>query len=216
VNHRPRSIPLNSQVYEQIKALITSCQLAQGHPLVEEELAGMLGVSRTPIRDALRRLSQEGFVETIPRKGSFAANLSIVDISEILVIREGLEGIAARIAASTLSTSTLVTLQRKYDHLEQLRVIGQLREAGDELHNEILLATGNRRMFKALKLYEEHMSWFHNIAVRMPGRVEKSFLEHQIILDALVARDGEQSERAMHQHLQSVRRDLETWTVPRI
>lgn len=105
--HRTRA----DEVYAALRAGIVSLQFKPGSMIQEESLARQLGVSRTPIREALRRLAQEGLVQTVPKKGTIVAGISLNDIREVFQIRLALEPLATRLAASTVSRPECTALR---------------------------------------------------------------------------------------------------------
>lgn len=211
--------------------MIICCKLKPGEPLIEERLSQDLSLSRTPLREAIHMLGQEGFVKTIPHKGGFVARLSAEDIMEIFFIREALEGLAAEIAAERISPPALSELNSLFENLgrtmrEKVAVgIGTRAEAvavgidggigagigvnaGDQIHDVVLETVKNRRMLDILALYREQLGWLKNLASILPGRLIKSFEEHKIILDALNRQDSQKARLAMCQHIRSTQKDL--------
>lgn len=102
---------LSTRAYEVIKRKIVNGEITPGTKLQEDRLAEELGISRTPIREALSRLAQEGLVEIIPRRGTYVVEFSLFDIVHLLEIREALEGMAARLAATNIARETLAEMK---------------------------------------------------------------------------------------------------------
>jgi DNA-binding GntR family transcriptional regulator len=204
-----RNRPLGLRVYEELRDQISTGVLRPNDALLENEIAGRLGVSRTPVREAIQRLVQDGFAHMVQKRGAFVSSITISDVLEILVIREALEGISSSLAATRLGDETLEGLQRDFRELEEKRRQGPLDYAGDHLHTAILEAANNRRIVRTLGLFKHQLAWFQVNAVSLPGRIDKSFEEHQVILNALLARDPARAEAAMRQHIISTRRDVE-------
>lgn len=202
-------VSLGEIAYRKLKELVLQLALRPGQPITETDLIETLGMSRTPIRQALNRLEQEGFVSLIPRTGWFVTEISLRDIHEIFIVREALEGMAARLAAETMSAQALEELN---DYMGALAAGGAARESemdpGDRIHDMILAAANNQRIAGVLQLYGDHLRRFHYVAIQLPGRVALSHEEHQQILAALNERDGEAAEAVMRRHIQSSRRSL--------
>lgn len=209
-NGRPNTrIPLSSLAYERLKDMLVNFEVRPGTALVELELITKFGMSRTPIREALHRLTQEGFISLVPGKGWFVAEVSLKEVQEIFVVREGLEGIAARQAAVGLSADQLAKL-RNYMAAIDLKVVTDdgKTDPGDRIHDFILDGANNSHLKAAISLYSNHLRRFHYIALRLPGRALQSYHEHWGIMEALEMRDADLAERRMREHIQSTRRSL--------
>lgn len=193
--------------YEKIKTMLLDLQLGPGSAITEMQLMDDLGMSRTPVRQALHRLEQEGLVRLLPRKGWFVAGASLRDIQEIFVIREALEGIAARLATELITDERLQELKDYMDEVEPVE--GQENiDPGDILHQSIFEAVDNEQMNRVLSLYDDQLRRFHIMASRLPGRAFLSYREHYGILKAMIERDSEKAEQRMREHIRSSRRSI--------
>lgn len=191
-----------------MRAAIADGTFAGGDSLVEEELAARYRGSRTPVREALRRLAHEGLVTIADRRGATVVDYSLRDIVEIYTIREALEGMAARLAADLMEDAAVESLEEMFEGLAAAQRQGRLPEAGDRIHDVILQASGNRRLGLLMDVNKVHQARLHRTATRLPGRVEQSFLEHQRILAALKSRDPDAAEHVIREHIRSTRRSL--------
>lgn len=204
-------LSLSDVAHEKLKNMLLDLQLRPGSPITECQLMDTLGMSRTPIRQALHRLEQEGFIQLVPRKGWFVADVSLRDIQEIFVVREALEGIAARMAAEVMSDAVLGELN---DYMRQIAVASATAggqediDPGDILHQRIFELVDNKQMNRVLNLYGDHLRRFHYMAIRLPGRALLSYQEHCKILRALTDRNAEQAELSMRQHIRSSKNSL--------
>lgn len=201
---------LSDIAHQKLKNMLLDLELRPGSVITEIKLMETLGMSRTPIRQALHRLAQEEFVRLAPRKGWFIAEVSLRDIQDIFVVREALEGIAARLAAELITKETLYELN---DYMAGVAAEEQAEESknidpGDILHQKIFEAVGNQQMNRVLSLYGDHLRRFHIMACRLPGRALLSYKEHYEILRALTDRDGDKAEQAMRHHIRSSRCSL--------
>ena len=161
-----RSI-LQFGVYEALRHRIVTRQIPPGATLREERIAKELHVSRTPVREALRRLGEEGFVEYLPHKGARLLTPTPELMREIFTIREALEGVAARQAAATAGKDQLRMLR---DHFESLRprvAAGDLSDVGDAIHGEILQACRNARLERLMSIYRSQIAWFQAVAAEI-------------------------------------------------
>lgn len=201
---------LSDKAHTTLKNMLLELELRPGSPITEIQLMETLGMSRTPIRQALHRLAQEGFVHLTPRKGWFVTDISLRDIQEIFVIREALEGMAARLAAEAMTETSLRMLNEYMDQLaSQIPEDGaEAIDPGDILHQKIFEAVDNNQMNRVLNLYGDHLRRFHIMAIRLPGRAYLSYKEHCDVLQALTNRDGERAEQAMRDHIRSSKRSL--------
>lgn len=191
--------------YEKIKEMILNMEIAPGSSLTEMGLIEQLGMSRTPIREALYRLEQESFVELAPRKGWFVAEIRLRDIQELFLIREALEGISTRNATHRLQQAQLLQMQAYLATLEPLLLADEaaVDDPGDSLHEMIFACIDNHYLNNIMTNYIDRLRQFHIIASRLPGRKLQSYYEHCEILQALIARDENRAEQAMRHHIQS-------------
>ena len=196
---------LSEIAYRRIKEMILSLTLAPGSSLTEMGLIDQLGMSRTPIREALYRLQQERFVELTPRKGWFVSEIKLQDIQQLFVIREALEGIATRQATLRVPDSELAAMAETLAALEPILRTDEINatDAGDAIHTLIFAHADNPYISSIMTLYLDRLQLFHVIAMNLPGRKLQSWLEHQQILTAMQTRDADAAEQAMRQHIRS-------------
>jgi GntR family transcriptional regulator, rspAB operon transcriptional repressor len=197
-------------VYEELKSAIVDLRLAPGDPLREATLAEQLGVSKTPIREALTRLEQEGLVETTSFKGAMVTGYSRQDLIEIYELRELLENAAARAAAESMSDADRDRLRRICRESRKLKkghdaagLAALISEFDDVLFDEV----GNSRIRALIENLRAHLTRIGQLTAEIPGRIEASVDEHERILEAIAARDPELAERQMSRHIRSVRDD---------
>jgi DNA-binding GntR family transcriptional regulator len=171
-------------------------------------LAQAIGISRTPVREALKLLEREGLVRTFAARGAFVADVSAADVAEIYEVRMILEPYAARVAAARLTHEELGALQ---DYVNGTRgAVGQQRidEASIldvHLHGTIVSATGNLRIKSILSQMDDQVHRIRSIALRDAGRMQHTLDEHKRIVAALVARNEQLAEEEMYQHLAGAR-----------
>jgi DNA-binding GntR family transcriptional regulator len=205
------SLPRSSLVYEEIKKNIINGELLPDTPLVEESLAEQYKVSRTPIREALRKLEQDGLVEMVSRKGTYVKRLSLMDIEEIFIIREGLEGVSTRIATELISNHNLNMIEEKLVQSDKELENGNIETAskvGNELHEIILKIAGNNRILNIVSNLKDHIFRLHKLSIVIPGRLERSNKEHWEIFNAMKSRDGYLAEQKMREHIISTKKSL--------
>jgi DNA-binding GntR family transcriptional regulator len=199
---------LRDNAYGAILAAILDGRLAPGENLREQRLAADLHVSRTPIREALHKLAEEGFVAYEPHRGARLLAPTPAMAREVFQIREGLEAIAAHEAASRISDETLAALRARFDQLRPLIRAGDRTDLGDSIHDAMFAACGNSRLLQLMNVLRGQIRWLQSVAVTIPARPARAFREHLAILTALDARDPEAAEAATRLHIRSTLNDL--------
>jgi DNA-binding GntR family transcriptional regulator len=197
-------------VYQEIREAIIDLRLVPGEPLREAAIAEQLGVSKTPIREALARLQQEGLVELTSFKGAIVSSYSPQDLQEIYELRAMLEGAAARTAAAQPSQETRAQLQAVLDRSRTLRDTGELTDLASllgDFDQIIYEQVTNARIRALIDNVRAHLTRIGNLTEAIPGRVEASVEEHAAIVDAIVRQDPEDAERLMRLHIASVLSD---------
>lgn len=202
---------LGERVYKTVRDLIVGQLYSPGSKLNVERLCRDLGVSRTPVWDAMRRLEAEGLVETVPRLGVFVLNYSHERIHELFAVREALEGLAARSAAERLEPADLAGLVATAGRLAAAAAAPDLeqysRDAID-FHNAIVAAARNQALARLLENVYAHMLVLRLQSLHEPDRLALSLAEHSEILAAIAARDPERAETVARRHARRVRDDV--------
>ena len=203
--------PLREVVAEALRDAIKSGTLAPGQRLMEIQLAEELGVSRTPVREAIRKLEQEGYVVTVPRRGAYVASVSIRDINEIFEIRAALEVLACELAAERIT-------EEEQERLERLLVaIGGQIEAGDmekivetdmRFHDLLYQASRNTRLVGIISNLREQLTRFRSASMSFPGRLKETLEEHREIVDAIAQGDVQGAKQAAEAHMEKAERTL--------
>lgn len=198
--------PLGEIVYESLREAIVSQILKPGERLMEIELADELGVSRTPVREAIRKLELEGFVVMIPRKGAYVADLSIKDINEVFEIRGSLEALAAGLAAQRATKEEIEEMERnlvltakQWEGNDLIETI----EVDTQFHELIYNASKNARLVTMIKDLREQVQRFRTTTLSVPGRLKFALDEHRRIVEAIAARDEQEAKRMAREHIES-------------
>lgn len=197
-------------VYEELKSAIVDLRLAPGEPLREATLADRLGVSKTPIREALTRLEQEGLVETTSFKGAAVTRYSRQDLVEIYELRELLENAAVRAAAQSMTEPDLSRLERIAAESRRLlsgQDRGELAALITEFDVVLFDQVRNHRIQALIENVRAHLTRIGQLTAGIPGRIDASVDEHEKIVDAIAARDPVLAEQCMRDHIRSVRDD---------
>jgi DNA-binding GntR family transcriptional regulator len=178
-------------------------RLKQGERLREEELARTLGVSRTPIREALGRLQSRGLVEVAPPRGLIVAELDSQKIMELYAVREILEGAAARFSAERASPVEIAAMRRLAQECADAESATIAAERNARLHRMIYEAAHNRYLLPALTDFQDALALLPGTTFGQPGRREAAYTEHTAIIDAIARRDPDAAEAAARNHIRS-------------
>jgi DNA-binding GntR family transcriptional regulator len=209
-------------VYENLKRRIVDCSLVPGLPINEADFASELGVSKTPVREALRQLERDGFVDNIPGRGSTISHITPMDIREILEFREIIETGAAKHAARFHShDETLLSKKAEYEKLlrEERDREEYVHEWGEweDVHLAIVQALGNRRFLEMYQGLLDRIKRIRNHFGRnfTQRRFREIIGEHLTILDAILDGDQNRAEQAVINHLQNATAFLTRLSVSR-
>jgi DNA-binding GntR family transcriptional regulator len=202
--------PLWGSVYKRIKADIITLKLAPGQPLRESQLAVQQGVSRTPVREALRHLAYEGLVHIVANSGAVVAEISLRDFLEITRVRELLEPFVAGAAVGHLEAVTLANLETEFRRLQGTPpgpdAYRTLNEADSMLHSALLEAAGNRRI---QMIMDNLYTMIHRYRYLSAASVyEASIAEHLTIIEAVKSGDSAGAEEAMRRHIVHLKENI--------
>jgi DNA-binding GntR family transcriptional regulator len=193
---------LTGQAYSRLKDAITGGEYPSGAALFEVHLAEKLGMSRTPVREALQILARDGLVEIVPNRGYFVPRLSIEDLRELYELREALEGAAARCATLRMTDADIAELERLYEQYEQAQDWEAWVQIGTEFHSRIVSCAGNLRLAAILDSLKAQIRMTRQTALRyVEGRRNESIYEHRAILNAIKERDPDQAEQQARAHV---------------
>ena len=188
---------LEEKVYKTLEDQILSQKLTAGEAVTEMKLSAELGVSRTPVREALQRLDREGLIKLIPNKGAFVIGISEKDLIDIYMIRMRLEGLAARITAEKADESTVRHLRENTELTEFFISKGNVERVKDldsDFHDIIYRACESRMLCKTLSELHRYIASYRKLSLTVEGRIEKSFEEHKQICDAIDKIDFENAD----------------------
>ncbi|MGE5491969.1 MAG: GntR family transcriptional regulator [Actinomycetota bacterium] len=202
---------LYQEVAERLRQRIFAHELPPGTWIDEQKLAEQYGISRTPLREALKVLASEGLVELKPRRGCYVTEISAQDIDDIYPLMALLEGRCASEAVKRAKRSDIDDLKAIHEILERSAVEGKIEaffEANQEFHRKIQELAGNRWLLTVIQDLRKvlKLSRMHSLSIE--GRLQQSLDEHRVIMAAILAGNAEQAEKAMHDHLLSGREAL--------
>jgi DNA-binding GntR family transcriptional regulator len=192
---------------DQLREAIVTGRLQPNERLVELDLSRELGVGRAAVRTALARLEHEGLVQHEPHRGARVRLVDEREAVEILEARSVLEGLAARHAARNASEADIDALRRILGEMRRLLERGDLLGASDEnavLHKRLLEIAAHGTASRLISTLKSQLVRFQYRTILLPGRSERSFAEHEAIVDAVAAGDPEAAEAAMRKHLSHV------------
>ncbi|GAC1356895.1 MAG: GntR family transcriptional regulator [Ktedonobacteraceae bacterium] len=203
--------PLNRRTYYRLRELIESGVFPPGSQLDERTLAEKLAVSRTPLREAIATLVEEGLVERRPYRGNFVRLFTAKQVDDLYEVRKALEVLATRLAVPRLSEEGLIHIRQLLDEAQQALEQHDLPGyslADQRFHDAIVQATDNEALIEALGRLKRQVQLIRLSANRDPHVAERTALERPRILAALEARDAEVAARLMGEHIDGVRRSV--------
>ena len=201
-------LPLRDVVFQTLRQAILRGELKPGERLMEIHLAQKLGVSRTPVREAIRKLELEGLVLMIPRKGAVVAEITVTDLEDVLEVRMALEELAVKLACKKITKEQLDEIRQREETFRKSLYgddVAACAQADMEFHDTIYAATGNSRLVQILNNLREQMYRYRMEYLK--DRQSHSVLvrEHEEILNALSARDAEKALDMTISHIERQR-----------
>lgn len=197
-------LPLRDVVFKKLRRAILLEELKAGERLPEIRLADKLGVSRTPIREAIRKLELEGLVIMMPRRGAIVAQISEKNLKDVLEVRRVLDMLSAELASERIDETRKDVLKRACQEFEEAVKSGDLREIAQKdvaLHNIIIEATGNITLRQMIDNLAEQMYRYRVKYLKDDARYEMLVKEHQAIYESIVKGDREAAARFAKEHI---------------
>ena len=205
---------LRGQVFDKIRSDILNGKYKRGEELVESSIGKELGISPTPVREAIRQLELEGLVQLVPNKGAFVTGISEKDVRDIYLIRARLEGLAARMAAKNITPELLDAMEEtvvlseyhaKKEHYEQVC------EMDSKFHKLLYKASGSRILEHTLTDFHQYVQRVRMASIMKKRRMEKSNDEHDAILTAIREHDEEKAELVATRHISNTVENLKNY-----
>lgn len=194
--------PLREIVFESMREAIIGGVLKPGERLMEIQLADEMGVSRTPVREAIRKLELEGFVVMIPRKGAYVAGVTHKDVADVFEIRAALEGLAAGLAAERVTDEEIEQMERILLYKEgEEPDLAHIVESDTDFHALVYKASRNERLVQILANLREQIQRFRSTSLAVPGRPKDAVAEHRAIVEALANHDIEKAQELAEAHI---------------
>ncbi len=215
-NEQPASRTLADRVCQEIVTAIIKGKIPPGHKISEPELAKTYGISRGPLREAIRRLEGLRLVVRIPHIGARVVSLSTTELLEIYRVREAMEGMACRLAAENMTDDEIAGLRKLLDehehHLQESEGRSYFQKEGDlDFHYRIVQGSKNTKLKELLggELYHLVRMYRYQFSLSS-SRPVRALIEHRNIVDAIEQRDGELAEMLMRRHISASRKNIES------
>jgi len=203
--------PLREVVCETLRTAIIEGILKPGERLMEIQVSEELGVSRTPVREAIRKLELEGFVVMIPRRGTYVSDLSIKDINEVFEVRTALDVLAAGLAAERITYEELEQMERLLVELGEYiekNDMQKIVEADSEFHDLLYSASRNMRLVGIINNLREQLTRFRAQSMSYPGRLKIMLGEHTRLVESLGQRNVALAKRLAGEHMANAEQTL--------
>lgn len=200
--------PLRELVYEQLRHRILTGDFKPGTRMMEVELAQELGVSRTPIREAIRQLEKEGLITIEPRKGAYVSDVSINDLLDILEVRQDLEGLAASLAANRVTKTQLKELEaatKAYSVAIAKNDTENIIKYDEIFHKLIVSSTGNSALMKISETVQDLALRFRYLYYDDFSRFVNMASEHKDILDAIKSGNSIEARKVADEHVNKLK-----------
>lgn len=204
-NHRP----LREIVYEELKRQILVGEIAPGTRMMEVEMAEDMGVSRTPIREAIRKLEKEGLVTIEPRRGAYASEISVKDMVDVLEVRQDLEGMAAALAAEKVTEEekqAFIKVNSEYEEAIRSGNTDEIIRCDELFHQLIVSYSGNKTLNQLLSQVQELALRFRYIYYDDFSRYEKMPKEHEEIEEAILSGDSQKARIVAEEHVTKLKK----------
>ena len=199
-------LPLRDVVFNTLRQAILRGELKPGERLMEIQLANKLGVSRTPIREAIRKLELEGLVLMIPRKGAEVAEITEKSLKDVLEIRRALEDLAVRLACEKITKEELKELKEAGDEFKKVlksQDITEVAEADVRFHDVIYMATDNPKLIQLLNNFREQMYRFRVEYLKKDEVRPQLIAEHDEIIKYITEGNKEEASRVVTRHIEN-------------
>lgn len=202
-------LPLRDVVFNTLRKAILTGELKPGERLLEIHLANRLGVSRTPIREAIRKLELEGLVIMIPRRGAEVAQITEKSLKEVLEVRRALDALCAELACDRITAEEEERLKQACDEFEratETKDATTIAAADVALHDIIVQATGNSRLIQLINNLSEQMYRYRFEYIKDENRHDNLIDEHRMIYESIIRRDKEKAAAAAKLHIDNQER----------
>ena len=210
---KPRAATAASRIYSDLRIELVSLQRRPGEAISEGEIALSYGVSRTPVREAILKLSDEGLLDIYPQSGIFVSRIPIAALPEAIIIRRALEETTARMAAERATASQILALHSVLERQREAKAAGDsdtFHQADETFHATIADVAGYPGIWKFIQQVKVHVDRYRRLTLPQHGRIALVIAEHEAILTAIEAHDPEGARRGMEIHLETLLDNIST------
>jgi DNA-binding GntR family transcriptional regulator len=210
-NGRPRAATASARIYSDLRAELVSMERRPGEVISEAEIALSYGVSRTPVREAILKLSDEGLVEIFPQSGIFVSRIPLAALPEAIIIRKALEETTARLAAERATPSQILTLHSILERQREADAASDrdgFHQADETFHATIAEVARYPGIWTLILQVKVNVDRFRRLTLPQTGRMAQVIAEHAVILAAIEQREPEGARRAMGAHLERLLGDI--------
>jgi DNA-binding GntR family transcriptional regulator len=208
---RPRAATAAARIYSDLRTELVSLQRHPGEAVSEAEIALSSGVSRTPVREAILKLSDEGLLEIFPQSGIFVSRIPLAALPEAIVIRKALEATTAQMAAQRATASQILNLHSILERQREANAAGDsdaFHQADETFHATIAEVAGYPGIWTLIQQVKVHVDRYRRLTLPQVGRIGRAIGEHKAILDAIEAHDPGAARSAMELHLERLLADI--------
>jgi len=208
---RPRAATAASRIYSDLRNELVSLQRRPGEVISEADIALSYGVSRTPVREAILKLSDEGLLEIFPQSGIFVSRIPLAALPEAIIIRKALETTTAQMAAEHATASQILNLHsilQRQREANAARDSDAFHQADEAFHATIADIAGYPGIWTLIQQVKVHVDRYRRLTLPQVGRIGRTITEHESILDAIEAHDPDAARSAMEFHLDRLLADI--------
>lgn len=210
---RPRAATAASIIYSELRAELVSLQRRPGEPVSEAEIALFYGVSRTPVREAILKLADEGLVEVFPQSGIFVSRIPLAALPEAIIVRRALEATTAQMAAERATASQILALHSILERQREANAEKDreaFHQADEKFHATIAEVAGYPGIWTLIQQVKVHVDRYRRLTLPQQGRIPRVIAEHEAVLNAIEAHDPAGARIAMESHLENLLSNIST------
>src|SRR5665213_715168 len=204
---RPRAATAASRIYSDLRTELVSLRRRPGEPISEAEIALSYGVSRTPVREAILKLSDEGLLEIFPQSGIFVSRIPLAALPEAIIIRKALEATTAQMAAERATASQILVLHSILQRQREADTAGDsdtFHRADELFHATVAEVAGYPGIWTLIQQVKVHVDRYRRLTLPQEGRIARVIVEHEAVLRAIEAHDPVAARGAMEFHLEGL------------
>ena len=208
---RPRAATAASKIYSDLRTELVSLQRRPGEVVSEAKIALSYGVSRTPVREAILKLADEGLVEIFPQSGIFVSRIPIAALPEAIIVRKALEETTSGMAADRATSSQILALHSILERQREANAAGDsdtFHRADEQFHATIAEIAGYPGIWMLIQQVKVHVDRYRRLTLPQQGRIPRVIVEHENILSAIEAHDASGARTAMATHLDNLRDNI--------